>query len=289
MSKPIVKSFFETTTNTWSFVVEDESSKKCAIIDSVMIYKSNSATTSTEFADLIIKHVQERGLTVEWILETHAHADHISAAPYIREKMGGKIAIGSDITIVQSNFKSILNMPDLRTDGSQFDHLFKDGDEFSIGTIKGKILHTPGHTPSCLCYSVGDCVFTGDTIFMPDFGTARCDFPGGSAATLYKSITQKIFSLPDDTRLFVGHDYPPTGRDAQCETTVGKEKAENIHVKLGTSEETFVGLRTTRDEKLTAPNLILPSIQANVNAGRLPEPEPNGVSYFKIPINVLKK
>jgi len=270
--------------------VTDPNTKKCAVIDSVLVFQYNSATTNLEYVNTILSYIKEQGLTIEWILETHAHADHISGGYHIKSQIGGKVAIGEHITTVQKTFSSIFNLETtFKSDGSQFDHLFKDGDTFQIGSITCQVLHTPGHTPSCVCYLIGDCLFTGDSLFMPDFGTARCDFPGGSARQLYNSITTKIYSLPDETRIFVGHDYPPQGRSIAYETTVGQQKKENVHINLNMNETDFVKIRETRDQGLSAPNLIYPSIQLNINAGKLPEPDTNGIAYLRIPINFLQK
>ncbi|MFU8823388.1 MBL fold metallo-hydrolase, partial [Yoonia sp.] len=260
----------------------------CAIVDSVLDYDPAAGRTDTSSADAIIAWVKEQGLTVAWILESHVHADHLSAAPYLQNHLGGKIGIGANITIVQDTFGKIFNEgTEFQRDGSQFDALFAEGDTFHIGQMRAEVLHTPGHTPACLTYVIGDAAFVGDTLFMPDFGTARCDFPGGSAEDLYNSI-QKILALPDDTRIFVGHDYKAPGRDEFAwETTVGEQKAMNIHVGAGKPLEDFVSMRTTRDAQLGMPRLILPSLQTNMRAGNLPEPEDNGARYFKVPINQL--
>ncbi len=286
--KPIVKAFFDNATNTISYVVRDPQGVACAIVDSVLDYDPASGRTDTASADAVIDWVQAEGLKLEWILESHVHADHLSAAPYIQEKLGGKIGIGDRITVVQNTFGKIFNEGTaFQRDGSQFDALFKEGDSFHIGQLRGDVLHTPGHTPACLTYVIGDAAFVGDTLFMPDFGTARCDFPGGSAETLYHSI-EKILSLPDETRVFVGHDYKAPGRDEYAwETTVGEQKALNVHVGAGKPMDEFVAMRTKRDASLGMPRLILPSLQVNMRAGRMPEPEDNGVSYLKVPINTL--
>jgi glyoxylase-like metal-dependent hydrolase (beta-lactamase superfamily II) len=257
-------------------------------VDPVLDYDPKSGRTATDSADKLIEFLRVEKLKVEWILETHAHADHLTAAPYLREKVGGRTAIGEHIKTVQAIFAKVFNFEtDFRTDGSQFDHLFKDGETFSIGALEGRVLHTPGHTPACLTYLIGDAGFVGDTLFMPDYGTARCDFPGGDAATLYRSI-HKLFALPEATRLFMCHDYMAPGRDAYAwETTVGDEKAKNIHVGGGATEADFVRMRTERDATLSMPVLILPSVQVNIRAGQFPPPESNGVSYLKIPLNAL--
>ncbi len=285
---PTVNSFFDETTNTVSYVVADPNSRKCAIIDSVLDYDPKSGRTDTRSADAIIAHISERGLEVEWILETHAHADHLSAAPYLKEKLGGRIAIGEHIREVQKIFKGVFNLEaGFAIDGSQFDHLFRDGETFRIGTLEGRVMHTPGHTPACLTYVIGDAAFVGDTLFMPDYGTARADFPGGDARTLYHSI-QKIFSLPPETRLFMCHDYKAPGRDKYVwESTVEAERRHNVHVHDGITEEDFVAMRTARDATLDMPTLILPSVQVNIRAGEFPPQEDNGISYLKIPLNAL--
>lgn len=287
-TKPEIKAFFDEATNTVTYVVADPASRRCAVIDPVLDYDPKSGRTSAKSADAVIRHVRDAGLTVEWILETHAHADHLSAAPYIQDALGGTTAIGEHIKDVQSIFKAVFNTE--RTflpDGSQFGHLFKDGDTFKVGEIDARVLHTPGHTPACLTYVIGDAAFVGDTLFMPDFGTARTDFPGGDAGTLFRSI-QKIFALPPQTRLFMCHDYgAPDRKEFAWETTVAEERAKNIHVKDGTNEDAFVKMRTTRDATLEMPTLILPSVQVNIRAGHLPPAEDNGVSYLKIPINAL--
>lgn len=288
MLKPQVDAFFEPTTFTYSYLVSDPLSNCCAIIDSVLDFDFASGTTSTASADLIMAAVEARGLQVDWILETHVHADHLSAAPYLKSKLGGKIAIGARIKTVQQVFGKIFNAGDqFAVDGSQFDQLFSNGDTFKIGKLDVEVMHTPGHTPACLTYLIGDAGFVGDTLFMPDYGTARCDFPGGDAATLYQSI-QKIFSLPAATRLFMCHDYLAPGRDEYCYETTVAEQQSNIHVGAGRSEADFVALRTERDSTLAMPRLILPSVQVNMRAGQFPPAEVNGVSYLKIPLNQFK-
>ena len=282
-----VKAFFDPATWTVSYVVFDAPGGHCALVDSVLDYDPKSGRTRTDSADQLIAFVREQNLMVDWILETHAHADHLSAAPYLRKHLGGKIAIGGKITQVQNVFKGIFHLePEFATNGSQFDHLFEDGDTFAIGTLQAQALSVPGHTPACMAYQVGDAVFVGDTLFMPDVGTARCDFPGGNAHTLYQSV-RKLLSLPPETRLFMCHDYPPEGREAQWECTVADQRARNIHVHDGVSEAEFVAMRTKRDAGLAMPELILPSVQVNIRAGELPPPEANGVSYLKIPLNAL--
>lgn len=286
--RPQVKAFFDEATFTVSYVVRDPDSRHGAVIDSVLDYDPKSGRTSTASADLVIEYVKAEGIEVDWILETHAHADHLSAAPYLQKHLGGRTAIGAHIADVQQIFKKVFNVErEFRTDGSQFDHLFKDGDTFSIGGLEGRVMHTPGHTPACLTYVIGDAAFVGDTLFMPDYGTARCDFPGGDAGTLYDSI-RKIFALPDETRIFLCHDYKAPGRDHFAwETTVGEERARNIHVHEGVSRDAFIKRRTERDATLEMPVLILPSVQVNMRAGHVPPPEDNGVSYLKIPLNRL--
>lgn len=286
MQIPEVISFFDEDTFTYSYLVKDPQSDHCALIDSVLNFDPASGKTSTTGADQMIAAVRDRGLEVEWILETHVHADHLSAAPYLQRELGGKLGIGAEIKKVQQVFGKVFNEgTEFARDGSQFDHLFKDGDSFKIGKLEGKVLHTPGHTPACLTYVIGDAGFVGDTLFMPDFGTARCDFPGGDARTLYQSI-QKIFALPDSTRLFMCHDYKAPGRDEFLnETTVDEQKRNNIHVGNHKSEEEFVEMRQKRDATLGMPRLILPSVQVNMRAGRLPPAEENGVSYLKLPLN----
>lgn len=285
---PDVKAFFDPDTYTVSYIVSDPASGAAAIIDSVLDYDPASGRTNTRSADAIIADIEERGLKVDWILETHVHADHLSAAPYLRDRLGGRIGIGEHVKQVQGVFGDLFNVePGFCRDGSQFDHLFTDGESFRIGEMEAETIWTPGHTPACMVYHIGNAAFVGDTLFMPDFGTARCDFPGGNAHTLYRSI-QKIFALPDETRLFMCHDYKAPGRDHYAwETTVAEEKAANIHVHEGTSEDDFVAMREARDAKLSMPTLILPSVQVNMRAGDLPEPEDNGTRYLKIPLNAV--
>lgn len=286
--QPNVTAFFDDATNTVSYVVREPNGAACAIVDSVLDYDQAAGRTDTTSADAIIALVKAEDLQVAWILESHVHADHLSAAPYLQDQLGGKIGIGDQITVVQDTFGKVFNEGTaFQRDGSQFDALFKGGDSIHIGQMRCDVMHTPGHTPACLTYVIGDAAFVGDTLFMPDFGTARCDFPGGSAKDLYQSI-QKILSLPDDTRIFVGHDYKAPGRDEFAwETTVGEQKALNVHIGEGRPLDEFVAMRTTRDAKLGMPRLILPSIQTNMRAGNLPEPDDNGTSYFKVPINTL--
>lgn len=286
--KPDVTAFFDEATFTVSYVVKDPQSSSCAIIDSVLDYDPKSGRTDTRSADQVIAHVRENGLEVDWLLETHAHADHLSAAPYIQKQLGGTTAIGSHITEVQDIFAKLFNVEKgFQTDGRQFEHLFEDGEEFTIGTLKLRAMHTPGHTPACMTYVTDGAAFVGDTLFMPDFGTARADFPGGDARVMYRSI-QKILALPDETTLYMCHDYKAPGRDEfKWETTVAEEKAHNVHVGAGKSEDEFVALREARDATLEMPTLILPSVQVNIRAGHMPPAEANGVSYLKIPINQL--
>ncbi len=284
--QPKVHAFFDDATNTVSYVVREPHGSAAAVIDCVLDYDQASGRTDTRSADKIADFVQAEGLNVEWILETHVHADHLSAAPYLQEKLGGKIGIGANITVVQDTFGKVFNEgTEFQRDGSQFDALFREGDSFHIGQMRGDVLFTPGHTPACMTYVIGDAGFVGDTMFMPDFGTARCDFPGGSSATLYDSI-QKILALPDETRIFVGHDYKAPGRDQFAwETTVGEQKKLNIHVGQGRDAEAFVALRDKRDSSLSVPRLILPSLQVNMRAGNMPEPDDRGNVFLKIPVN----
>lgn len=288
MTKPIVTAFFDEPTNTISYVVADPETKACAVVDSLLDYDAASGRTSTVSADRLIAFVKAEGLTVEWIIDTHVHADHLTAAPYVREKLGGKTAIGEHVATVQRVFGEIFNEgQSFHTDGSQFDHLFKDGETYTVGRLEARAIHTPGHTPACMSHLIGDALFVGDTIFMPDYGTARCDFPGGNAGTLYDSI-QRLFALPDETRMFLCHDYKAPGRDTyEWETTVGAEKRANIHVKTGISRDEFIAMRTARDKTLAMPHLILPSVQVNMRAGEMPPAEDNGVRYMKVPINAL--
>ena len=285
---PVVHAFFDEPTNTASYVVHDPDSHEAAVIDSVLDFDPASGRTSFASADAIIGYVEQHGLKVQWLLETHAHADHLSAAPYLQQKLGGKLAIGRDIATVQAVFGKIFNEGTaFERDGSQFDHLFADGDRFMIGSIPAMALHLPGHTPADLAYVVGDAVFTGDTIFMPDYGTARADFPGGDARQLYRSI-RRLLSLPRETRLFLCHDYKAPGRDDYVwETTVAQQQDANVHVHTGVDEDRFVEMREKRDATLGMPKLILPSIQVNMRAGHLPEPEANGTRYLKLPLDVL--
>lgn len=285
---PKVKPFFDPDTFTVSYIVQEPEGLGCAIIDSVLDFDHASGRTSTGSADQIVDYVQANCLRVEWILESHVHADHLSAAPYLQQELGGKIGIGDQIVTVQETFGKVFNEgTEFQRDGSQFDALFREGDSFHVGQMRGDVLHTPGHTPACLTYVIGDAAFVGDTLFMPDFGTARCDFPGGSSATLFNSI-QKILSLPDQTRIFVGHDYKAPGRDDYAwETTVGEQKALNVHIGQGRSIEEFVEMRDARDATLPMPRLILPSLQVNMRAGQMPPADEKGNVFLKVPLNKL--
>ncbi len=286
-TQPLVIPFFDELTNTFSYIVKDPASKACALIDSVMNFDQASGTISFEGADQIIAYLAQHQLQLQWILETHVHADHLSAAPYIQQRAGGKLGIGANITVVQKTFGKIFNEgTDFCRDGSQFDVLFNDGDGFEVGAMLGHALYTPGHTPACMTYVIGDAAFVGDTLFMPDSGTARTDFPGGDARQLYQSI-QRVLSLPDQTRLFMCHDYCGNGREVEYETTVAAERANNIHVNKTVSEAEFVQMREARDATLDMPRLILPSLQVNMRAGHLPAPENNDAVYLKIPINAF--
>ena len=284
---PQVESFFDPVTNTVSYVVIDPQSRRCALVDSVLDYDAASGHTSYAGAQKLVDFVRAQNLTVDWLLETHVH-DHLSAAPWLQEQVGGKLAIGDHIRTVQHTFGKVFNAgTDFARDGSQFDHLFHDGDRYQVGELQASALHTPGHTPACMSHLIGDALFVGDTLFMPDYGTARCDFPGGDARTLYRSI-RKLLALPDETRVFLCHDYLPEGRDRFCwQTTIGEQRRHNIHVHEGISEAQFVAMREERDATLGMPRLILPSVQVNMRAGHLPPPEDNGVQYMKIPLNRL--
>jgi len=284
---PRVKAFFDEATFTISYVVAEPEGRHCVIIDPVLDYDPKSGRSSTTTADDVIGYVRAEDLTVDWILETHPHADHLTAAPYLKEQLGGRVAIGEGVCRVQENFKQVFNLSEeFRTDGSQFEHLFDDGEEFRIGGMTAQVLATPGHTPSCVTYLIGDAAFVGDTLFMPDFGSARCDFPEGDARTLYRSV-QRLLSLPPETRLFMCHDYGPGGRPYKWETTVAEQRTENIHLHDGVSEDEFVAMRTERDKQLSMPVLILPAIQVNIRAGAFPPAEDNGISYLKIPLNAV--
>ncbi|MEM5536079.1 MBL fold metallo-hydrolase [Neptuniibacter pectenicola] len=286
---PQVKAFFDEPTNTFSYVVQDPESTACAIIDSVLDFDYASGCTDVRSADEIIAYVRDNDLSVEWILETHVHADHLSAAPYLHQTLGGKTGIGAMITLVQDTFGKAFNAgTEFARDGSQFDHLFEEGEGFRIGNLEGHVLHTPGHTPACLTYVIGDAAFVGDTLFMPDYGTARCDFPGGDARTLFRSI-QRVLSLPGETRIFLCHDYKAPERKEYChETTVAEQRKHNVHVHEGITEAEFVRMRTERDATLAMPTLILPSVQVNMRAGEMPPAEDNGQVYLKVPINLFK-
>jgi len=285
--KPEVKGFFDPVTNTISYVVKDPASNACAIVDSVMDIDYAAGRITYAHADEMIAHVRAQGLTLEWLIETHVHADHLSAAPYIQKALGGKIGIGRNITVVQDTFGKVFNEgTEFQRDGSQFDRLFDDGDTYLVGTMHCVAMHTPGHTPACMTHVMGDAAFVGDTLFMPDGGSARADFPGGDAGQLYDSI-QKVLALPDEMRLFMCHDYGPNGRAIQWETTVGAERLHNIHVGGGKTREEFIAFRTARDAQLDMPKLIIPSLQVNMRAGSLPEPDETGKRFLKVPVNGL--
>jgi len=285
MITPKVNAFFDDATFTVTYVVADPASNSCAVVDPVLDYDPAAGRTSTVSVDAVVDFIRQRGLNLDWILETHVHADHLTAAHALRDQLGGRIAIGAHTTQVQEVFKKVFNLKDIVPDGSQFDHMFNDGDAIQIGELTGRVMHTPGHTPACVTYVFGDAVFVGDTLFMPDYGTARCDFPGGDAAVLFDSI-QKIFALPPETRLFMCHDYKAPGRDEFAwETTVAEQRDNNVHLQAGTTKDEFVAFRNGRDETLGVPKLILPSLQVNLRAGVAPPPEDNGVSYLKIPLN----
>lgn len=284
---PEIAPFHHADTGTWSYVVADPTQRAAAIIDPVLDFDPRSGRTSRTSADALVAHVRERGWRLEWILETHAHADHLTAAPAVREGLGGRVAIGSGIRSVQAHFAQVFNLgPEFARDGSQFDHLFEGDARFRIGGIEARAIPVPGHTADSLAYLIGDALFTGDSLFMPDAGTARCDFPGGDAATLFRSI-QRLYQLPATTRVFVCHDYGPDGREPRCETTIGDQRAHNIHVRTDSREEDFVRVREARDATLALPTLILPSLQVNLRAGAMPPAEDNGVSYLKLPIDLL--
>ena len=286
-----VESFFDPATSTWSHLVLDRPTGQCALVDSVLDFDARSGRTSTTQADRLVQRVRALGATVQWLLETHVHADHLSAAPYLQATLGGRLAIGRHITQVQKTFGALFNAgPDFTPDGSAFDHLFDDGEHFAIGGLQAQVMHTPGHTPACLSYVVVDgprtVAFVGDTLFMPDYGSARCDFPGGDAATLYRSI-QRVLALPDDTALFLCHDYPPGERAPQPSSTVAEQRAHNVHVHQGIDEASFVAMRQARDATLAMPQLLLPSVQVNMRGGHFPAAEDNGVRYLKLPLNAL--
>ncbi len=283
-----IKGFFDNQTSTISYVVHDNIEKKCAVIDSVLDFDYSSGDIDYVNADKIISYVDQNKLNVEWLIETHVHADHLSASPYIQKKLGGKIGISEKISDIQNIFGKTFNAgTEFQRDGSQFDKLFKDNDKYKIGNINCKVINTPGHTPACTAHVIGNSIFVGDTLFMPDLGSARADFPGGDARQLYRSI-QKILSYPDETRIFVCHDYPPSSREVKCSTTVGEQKENNVHVKTSILEDEFVKIREARDKTLNMPKLIIPSIQVNMRAGNLPPPEDNGSVYIKVPINSIK-
>lgn len=287
MANPEVSAFLDEVTNTLTYVVADPETGQCAVIDPVLDYDLTTGRTSTASVDAVIDFIEANKLSLDIVLETHVHADHLSAAPVLKKRLQARIAIGDHITAIQEVFTGIFNLHDVATDGSQFDLLLADGDEFPVGNIQARVMHTPGHTPACVTFVIGDAVFVGDTLFMPDFGTARCDFPGGDAATLYDSI-QKMFELPNETRLFMCHDYKAPGRDEYAwETSVAEQRKDNIHIHNGISKQEFVDFRTGRDSQLAAPRLIIPSIQVNIRAGDMPDPEGNGVSYLKVPVDVL--
>ena len=283
-----IKGFFDEETSTISYVVYDMTSKKCAVIDSVLDFDFSSGTIDYHNAEKIISYIEKMKLDLEWLIETHVHADHLSASPYIQKKLGGKIGISEKISDIQNIFGKTFNAgTEFQRDGSQFDRLFKDNDEYRIGSIKCKVINTPGHTPACTAHVIGNSIFVGDTLFMPDLGSARADFPGGDARELYRSI-QKILSYPDDTLIFVCHDYPPTSRKVEWVTTVGEQKKKNIHVKTSIGEDEFVKVREARDKTLNMPKLIIPSIQVNMRAGNLPPAEDSGDVFIKVPINSMK-
>ncbi|MDH4581875.1 MBL fold metallo-hydrolase [Pseudomonas sp. BN415] len=286
--KPCVEAFFDPATCSYSYAVSDPASGRCAIIDPVLDYCAASGRTSHAGAERIAAYVREQGLTVEWLLETHVHADHLSAAAWLKQELGGRLAIGGLITQVQQRFGALFNAgQDFATDGCQFDRLLQDGDRLAIGELELRTIHTPGHTPACMTYLIGDAAFIGDTLFMPDYGTARCDFPGGDARSLYRSI-QRLFALPDTTRLFLCHDYKAPGRDEYCcETTVAEQRSGNVHAHERIDEDAFVAMRTARDATLAMPALILPAVQVNMRAGQLPPAEDNGIRYLKIPLDTL--
>ena len=282
--EPAIRAFFDEATNTFSYLVADPATKRAAVIDPVLDYDPKSGEVDVRAVEAVLAAAREAGYTIEWSLETHAHADHLSGSPYVKARTGAKIAIGENIKEVQRIFRPVFNATDLKTDGSDFDRLFKDGDRFKIGGLDVEVIHTPGHTPACISYKIGDAVFVGDTLFMPDYGTARADFPGGDAHKLYRSI-RRLLSLPPQTRLFMCHDYKAPGRDTYAfETTVAEQRTRNVHVHEGVEENEFVAMRNARDATLAAPTLLLPSIQVNIRAGRFPSAEANGVRYLKIPV-----
>lgn len=282
-----VTAFFDPATSTLTYLVADPASGACAVIDSVRDYDQKSGRTNTASVDKVIAVIRDRGLRLDWILETHVHADHLTAAPYLKQQLGGRIGIGALVTEVQSTFRALFGIDAICAgDGREFDHLFVDGEEFRIGGLVGRVIASPGHTPACVAYLIGDALFVGDTLFMPDYGTARCDFPGGDARQLYRSI-RRLLDLPPATRVFVGHDYQPNGRPLAFEASVAEQRAKNIHIKDGIGEDEFAAMREARDRTLSLPNLILPSVQVNIRAGELPPPEPNGRRYLKIPLDTV--
>jgi len=288
MSQPAIAAFFDPATNTVTYLVHDPATREAAIIDPVLDYTANNARIATRSADAVLAAAEARGLTVRWLLETHAHADHLSAGHYLKQKTGAALVIGRLITATQAHFAPLFEADDVTPDGSQFDRLVEDGDVLPLGELAIRVMHTPGHTPACVTYLIGDAAFVGDTLFMPDFGTARTDFPGGSAADLYRSV-QRLLALPPETRIFVGHDYLPAGRtEIRWETTVAEQRADNVHVHDGVSEEAFVAMRTARDATLAAPQLILPALQVNIRAGALPPPTPQGHTYLRLPVGAIK-
>lgn len=285
--EPVITAFFDTATYTITYLVSDPGTRRAVIIDPVLDFDPKSGRTSTKSAQKVVAAAESEHLTVNWVLETHAHADHLSAAQYLKRELGGKTAIGEQIRTVQGAFKRVFNLGgDVPADGTQFDHLFAADETFAFGELTGRALHVPGHTPADMAYQIGDAVFVGDTLFMPDVGSARCDFPGGDAHALYRSV-QKLLALPPQTRLFMCHDYPPPSREARCETSVEQERRANVHLHDGVSEEAFVQMRTERDRTLSMPVLILPAVQVNIRAGDMPPPESNGVRYLKIPVNAF--
>ena len=288
---PQVTPFFHEDSSTWSYVVREPGSREAAIVDPVLDFDPKAGATGTQSAQKLLSYVQDQGLYIEWILETHAHADHLSAADWLRNFLPrAKLAMGDGIRKVQKTFRPIFNLGEhFPVDGSQFDHLFEDGAEFKVGELKARVIAVPGHTNDSVAYLIGDAVFVGDSVFMPDAGTARCDFPGGDAATLYQSIRERLFALSEETRVFVCHDYSPGGREKACETSIGEQKRANIHVRDGVSAQEYVSMRESRDSTLDMPTLILPSVQVNIRGGRLPEPENNGVRYLKLPVNQFPK
>jgi glyoxylase-like metal-dependent hydrolase (beta-lactamase superfamily II) len=282
----MITAFFDEATFTITYIIADPDTKKCAVIDTVLDYDANMGRTRTDSADKVISSIKQQGLTIAWLIETHVHADHLSAAPYIQKQLGGTIAISDQITHVQDMFGDLFDVENsFARNGSQFDHLLTPNEELKIGNLTMTALHTPGHTPACMSFVIGDACFVGDTLFMPDYGTARCDFPGGDATTLYESMEQ-ILSLPDETRLFMCHDYAPGGREYRWETTVAESKASNIHL-VGKTKAEFIDMRKARDAKLSAPRLLLPSVQVNMRAGHMPPTEDNGIAYIKIPVNQM--